>query len=77
MVATALNKAVSERAVHPTPPGKDIQEIDLHELTRSNRKFVVAQALEVPRPDSLSSSSETNLLVATVGDNTISALVSG
>ncbi|DBB15923.1 TPA: hypothetical protein ACH3X3_003297 [Trebouxia sp. C0006] len=46
LVATALNKAVSKRAVHPTPPGKDIQKIDSHELTRSNRKFVVAQALE-------------------------------
>ncbi|DBB02982.1 TPA: hypothetical protein ACH3X1_013571 [Trebouxia sp. C0004] len=29
-----------------SPPGKDVQKIDLHNLTRSKRKFVVAQALE-------------------------------
>ena len=73
LVATAVYKAGPKKAVHSTPPGKDVQKIDLHNLTRSKRKFVVAQALEVARPKLLSCSKLGTpiLLRAVVADKAI------
>ncbi len=47
LVSAALHKAGSKKALLPTKSKKTINEVNLRDLTRSKRRFVVEQALEV------------------------------
>ncbi len=51
VVSAALHKAGSKKALLPTKSNKTIDEINLRDLTRSKRRFVVEQALEVTLTD--------------------------
>ncbi|DBA99141.1 TPA: hypothetical protein ACH3X3_011764 [Trebouxia sp. C0006] len=46
LVSAALHKAGSKKALLPTKSKKTITEVNLRDLTRSKRRFVVEQALE-------------------------------
>ena len=51
LVPAALHKAGSKKALLPTKSKKTITEVNLRDLTRSKRRFVVEQALEVTLTD--------------------------
>lgn len=51
LVSAALHKAGSKKALLPTKSKKTITEVNLRDLTRSKRRFVVEQALEVTLTD--------------------------
>lgn len=47
LVATALHKVSSRQKTHPTSPDEELAKVEVHNLTRSKRKLVVKEALEV------------------------------
>lgn len=53
LVSAALHKAGSKKALLPTKSKKTINEVNLRDLTRSKRQFVVEEALEVKFTDNV------------------------
>lgn len=67
LVATALHKVSSRQKTHPTSPDEELAKVEVHNLTRSKRKLVVKEALEVGLGALTDSPFEFNALLGVLG----------